>query len=138
MVQKSNEYATCRWNHCDSSRGKNLSFGLMYLKIFLHIGNRIIDVSTDKTNPAPRDIQTENVSVFRPDSLGSSCCFFLSSCQHRSTNSRKTPYHPRMNSPTWNPWNRMLKNNFDAVNWLTIKAPSPILPVFLLSSNLMY
>jgi hypothetical protein len=42
------------------------------------MGSRIIAPSTDKARPAPRDIQTEKVRVLRPESLGSSCCFFLS------------------------------------------------------------
>jgi hypothetical protein len=55
----------------------NLIFGLTNLKRFLHIGNKITAASTDKHKPAPRDSQTENVSVFNPASLGSLSCFHL-------------------------------------------------------------
>lgn len=77
MVQKSSEYATCRWNHWDSSNGSILTFGLIHLNTFLHIGSTMIAPSTDKARPAPRDIHTEKVKVFRPASRWSDTCFHL-------------------------------------------------------------
>ena len=77
MVQKSNEYATCAWNHCDSSSGSHLIFGLIHLKRFLHIGKTMIAQSSDRFRPAPRDSHTENVSELRPANLGSDACFHL-------------------------------------------------------------
>jgi hypothetical protein len=69
--------------------------------------------STDKANPAPRDIQTEKVRVFRPASLGSSCCFFLSQLiSSERSRSRYNAHHPKTKSPTWKPWKRKLNNNF--------------------------
>ena len=53
----------------DSSKGRNLTFGLTHRRMFLHMGSRMSVPSKDRTNPAPRDIHTENVSVFRPASF---------------------------------------------------------------------
>jgi hypothetical protein len=54
------------------------SLGLTHLKIFLHIGSKIIAPSTERQRPAPRDSHTEKVKVFRPFSLMSSACLILS------------------------------------------------------------
>jgi len=75
------EYATCLWNHCDSSSGKNLTLGRTYLSTFRHIGSNIIAPSTDRTRPAPRDSHTEYERVLRPANLGSDCCLYLISSQ---------------------------------------------------------
>ena len=69
MVNTSIAYATWRWNHCDSSKGRNLIFGRSHLRMFLHIGRRIRVTSNERHKPAPLDSQTENVRVFRPASL---------------------------------------------------------------------
>ena len=49
----------------------------MNLNRVRHIGSNMNSASTDNTSPAPRDIQTENVSVLSPASLGSWACFTL-------------------------------------------------------------
>lgn len=41
------------------------------------MGMTITMVSTDNTNPAPRDDHTENCSAFKGASLGSIACFHL-------------------------------------------------------------
>ena len=62
------EYATCRWNHCDSSNGMNLIFGLMYRSSVLHMGSKMRVASKLKFKPAPLDSQTEKVRVLSPAS----------------------------------------------------------------------
>lgn len=114
MVYTNMEYATCRWNHCDSSSGRNLSFGLMYLRIFLHMGRRIMAPSTERTSPAPLDSHTENVRVFKPASLTSVACLYLENVSKGLSSSLHPDiaYHPSAKSPTCNPWKRTLNNNF--------------------------
>jgi hypothetical protein len=50
--------------------------------------------STERTRPAPRDIQTENVRVFSPASLGSSCCNFLPTISIYKGTSETKAYSP--------------------------------------------
>jgi hypothetical protein len=53
------------------------------------------------------------VSVFSPASLGSSCCFFLSSISiYRGASSKDATYHPSTKRPMCPPWKRILNNNF--------------------------
>ena len=68
MVNINIAYATCLWNQIFSSSGRNLILGRMYRSRFRHMGNKISNTSKERTSPAPRDIQTENVSVFSPAS----------------------------------------------------------------------
>ena len=56
---------------------------------FLHIGRRMSRISTERINPAPLDIHTEKVSVFKPANLGSAACF----------------HHPSAKIPQWKPQN---------------------------------
>src|SRR5262245_51326154 len=77
MLKKSKAYATCRWNHCDSSKGSHLNFGLTHLKRVLHIGSKIRVPSAASAKPAPRDIQTEKVSLLSGANRESVICFHL-------------------------------------------------------------
>lgn len=70
-VNKSSEYATCRWNHTVSSRGIHRILGLMHLIIFLHIGSNIKATSRDKVKAEPLDIHTEYCNALRAESLAS-------------------------------------------------------------------
>ena len=65
----------------DSSRGRNLTLGRMTRRIFRHMGMTMTMVSTDKTRPAPREIQTENWRALRGARRASPCCFHLQLCQ---------------------------------------------------------
>ena len=77
IVKNRIEYATCRWNHCDSSRGSHRTFGRSHLSTFLHIGKTINIPSTERANPAPRESHTENVRVLRPANRESEICLYL-------------------------------------------------------------
>lgn len=130
MVHINSEYATWRWNHCDSSRGRNFTLGLITLRMFRHIGKRIIAPSTDKANPAPRDIHTENVRVFKPASFSFDSCKYLLQCQHRAKWPEEVSHHPKANNPTWKPWKRKLKINLVPLVWALIKVQnSCIVPI---------
>src|SRR5436190_4232809 len=102
MVKNSMAYATCRWNHCDSSNGSHLNFGLTHLKRVLHIGSKMRVASTVRTKPAPRDIHTEKASLLRGASRESAACFHLqlSSAQAIVNIKEILPYQPKTNSPT--------------------------------------
>ncbi len=51
--------------------------GRIHLIIVRQTGSRMHMPSTVRTRPAPREIQTEYCSVFRPASLGSLSCLYL-------------------------------------------------------------
>lgn len=53
-------------------------------------------VSTERTSPAPLDVQTENVSVLRPASRASAACF----------------HHPYAKMPQWKIHHPTKKANF--------------------------
>ena len=71
------------------------------------MGNRISKTSADNTSPAPREIQTENVSVLSAASRLSSACFILHAgkilfCADLPVNT----HHPYTNNATWKPQNK--------------------------------
>ena len=89
-------YATCRWNQRFSSKGSHLIFGRIHLISVLQTGNNKRVPSIVSARPAPREIQTENVSLFNPSRRGSASCLYLASRQ-RST------FQPTLQDQTHHP-----------------------------------
>jgi hypothetical protein len=67
------------------------------------MGNRIIAVSTERQRPAPRDSQTEYVSVLRPARRASCCCLILLLSASFSRLGCKDSHHPSAKIPTCPP-----------------------------------
>jgi hypothetical protein len=112
-VNSNMAYATWRWNHMDSSSGRNLILGRMTRRIFRHMGITMTMVSTDKTRPAPREIQTENWRALRGARRISPCCFHLQSCQLGDREGEMNrAYHPIANNAQWKPQKTKLKASF--------------------------
>lgn len=74
-------YATCLWNHIDSSNGSQRIFGRTSLSRVRHIGRTINVVSTLSTRPAPREIHTENLNRLSGANRASEACFHLLDCE---------------------------------------------------------
>lgn len=71
------------------------------------MGRRMNRTSRDKTRPAPREIQTENLRPFKAASLLSEACLYLSCCQLVAAIQRaQATYQPKAKMPMCNPWKR--------------------------------
>ena len=135
-------YATWRWNQRFSSKGRNLTFGRIHLIIVRHTGSRMRVPSIERTSPAPLDIHTENLRVFKGASWGVANCLYLKACQWvldltymaSPAVERGLSYHPKANMPQCNPQNKMWNIILLGVNCFFTKVPRlisepPILPI---------
>jgi hypothetical protein len=77
MEKKSIAYASWRWNQRFSSKGIHRTLGRIHLIIVRQTGRRISIPSKLRTKPAPLEIQTEYISVFRGANRGSDSCLYL-------------------------------------------------------------